>query len=246
MKSGDWPLEHWLVIGLFRKFSGRSTSRPITMQNSSGHSPLFVYPYFYRIGPPWAYLRLEGVPKRSNKTEKYWPFKTVHIRAKVRSYYSEFVKQNSQLNLEPKYVFEKITRSFLRLRTHPMFSVALRTTCTFVEELLASPHPRLAATVKRPRSRSISQIGSFNRSMTLDPLDAPKVLDIFITFMSPAEQHPRASKERHHSVLGINKCHPWINHNFSFSVILSYLTGLPERSNRSLDHWPSSPTAFLY
>ena len=35
------PLEH-----------GRSTNCPITMQNSSGQSPLFVYPYFYRIGPP--------------------------------------------------------------------------------------------------------------------------------------------------------------------------------------------------
>ena len=26
------------------------------MQNSSGQSPLFMYPYFYRIGPPWSQL----------------------------------------------------------------------------------------------------------------------------------------------------------------------------------------------
>ena len=49
--TGDLSSSLWLAD--IETFSSRLAIRPITMQNSSGQSPLFMYPFFYRIGPPW-------------------------------------------------------------------------------------------------------------------------------------------------------------------------------------------------
>ena len=53
MKSGNWPLEPKLVIGWFKKFSGRSTNRTITMQTElQWPVTTFRVPIFLQDWPP--------------------------------------------------------------------------------------------------------------------------------------------------------------------------------------------------